>query len=721
MLALSSALAEVRRIQGAIRIQREEPLEDPPWTRRNDSGTGDLQNGHQPSRSYWVRLSPSLYRKSPQPTSLPVISQKLHIKYRRLCTEIADGRSEIRLLKLLPGSERDPICCELLYVDLAGHPEYDALSYCWGSPHLTTEVQCDGLPLSITPNLEDALRAFRYEQSSRLLWVDAICINQEDLKEKEHQVPLMGKIFREASNVVVWLGSDTPSPTIATAFNILMTLADLCRRFGWDLDFPWLTRHRMLEQYGLPDITDDSWKYIRDLVERPWFSRTWIIQEITLARQAHLYCGNSTMPWVDFCIGFICLGQSFMLTMRMDILPSVSSFVQTTQLVLSFHQASGLPHHVDLLALLENHRVAKASDARDKIYAFLGLYELGAGRKCSIVPNYHHTATDVFIRAAEEILQHSATLDILGVPRQYPSSCMPGLPSWVPDWSACDFGSALTRRAIDGSYALNFDAAKTTEYSKHVSIQGNILELDGHFFDEVTNVGDVFDPHLRQDSSGHLRLLPMTGTFYSLGHFLSWFNTTGAFSPRLYPTGESIFDATVRTIFLDHFTESNTFETVANNFRRMYIPSHVFRSTQPDGSNFGIQQKLTNLTWSVLARILGPRVFKAIAVVARHWEAHAQMHVLVNLGRSMTSNPSDVFITPGLVGRRMLCTKLGYIGMSSGLTQPDDRIFLIKGSRVPLVFRPRGDEWDLIGDCYIHGIMQGEAFDYNKCQKIKIK
>ena len=70
--------------------------------------------------------------------------------------------------------------------------------------------------------------------------------------------------------------------------------------------------------------------------------------------------------------------------------------------------------------------------------------------------------------------------------------------------------------------------------------------------------------------------------------------------------------------------------------------------------------------------------------------------------------------------RRMITTKRGYIGLGPRMSQPGDSIFLVKGSRVPLILRPGESGWELIGDCYVHGIMQGEAFDAAKCENLII-
>jgi hypothetical protein len=114
----------------------------------------------------------------------------------------------IRLLELLPGVKGSPLSCNLTEVQRSNSPKYEALSYAWGEPVFSHTVQevISNARLSITVNLHDALQAIRHQRKPRVLWIDAICINQLVLKEKNHQVASMGKIFVDAWRVVVWLG-----------------------------------------------------------------------------------------------------------------------------------------------------------------------------------------------------------------------------------------------------------------------------------------------------------------------------------------------------------------------------------------------------------------------------------------------------------------------------------------------------------------------------------
>jgi hypothetical protein len=121
------------------------------------------------------------------------------------------GPDNIRLLRLFPSKdERAPICCQLLDYSLRGFGkrghQYECLSYCWGSPEKPCSIDIDGVSLPITESLNGALLQLRDHTLERHLWVDAVCINQEDIPEKEEQIQMMAKIYSQARQVVVWLG-----------------------------------------------------------------------------------------------------------------------------------------------------------------------------------------------------------------------------------------------------------------------------------------------------------------------------------------------------------------------------------------------------------------------------------------------------------------------------------------------------------------------------------
>lgn len=117
------------------------------------------------------------------------------------------GPLEIRLLVLQPGSE--DVHFVLRHANLEGRPDYEAISYCWGDPTDTRTVYCDDKPLQVTNSLFTALKQLRHADQPRILWADAICINQQDVPEKIAQVRLMSRIYSQPTRILIWLGDDT--------------------------------------------------------------------------------------------------------------------------------------------------------------------------------------------------------------------------------------------------------------------------------------------------------------------------------------------------------------------------------------------------------------------------------------------------------------------------------------------------------------------------------
>jgi len=115
----------------------------------------------------------------------------------------------IRLLELYPGHANDSIDCTLRQIEFENAPKYETISYAWGDPANKIDVLCDGKIIAITQNLNDALLRFKLRDRSRILWADAICINQNDDVEKGSQVKLMNKIYAKATRVCAWLGCTT--------------------------------------------------------------------------------------------------------------------------------------------------------------------------------------------------------------------------------------------------------------------------------------------------------------------------------------------------------------------------------------------------------------------------------------------------------------------------------------------------------------------------------
>ncbi|TVY39297.1 hypothetical protein LOCC1_G006270 [Lachnellula occidentalis] len=189
------------------------------------------------------------------------------------------GERQFRVLVLLPGSGDDEIACLLDNVFLDDWlTHYEALSYMWGPAEPVTPVSVDGSTCFVRKNLLHALKALRLPTESRLLFIDALCINMADVPERNRMVANMSQIYQRASKVLVWLGdSDEVSDFAFDKVNPRM---------------PWADVSAPLERATASTLTS--------LFNRPYWRRVWILQEILSGYNLEVYCGTKKAPWMQF-------------------------------------------------------------------------------------------------------------------------------------------------------------------------------------------------------------------------------------------------------------------------------------------------------------------------------------------------------------------------------------------------------------------------------------
>lgn len=193
---------------------------------------------------------------------------------------LADS-DEIRLLCLQPRTADGPIKCTLKHIKLSSKTRYEALSYMWG-PRVFRTIEVDGKLCKVRINLWQALFRLRFENRSRILWIDALCINQADVNERNHQVTQMDKIYRNASTVVAWLGE--PDSASSVAIKMLFE-AGLGRASG-------AAYFILFRDY--PINTLDA---VHAIFLQEYWSRLWIVQEVTLAWEVILQWGTEIIAW----------------------------------------------------------------------------------------------------------------------------------------------------------------------------------------------------------------------------------------------------------------------------------------------------------------------------------------------------------------------------------------------------------------------------------------
>ncbi|KAK4956672.1 hypothetical protein LTR10_006199 [Elasticomyces elasticus] len=215
--------------------------------------------------------------------------------YKRLASSRPGTTSEFRILTILHGATSEKLRCTLTHHSLPtpiGNGEemidYEALSWTWGSGEdsLGTIFIVDGgqeRTLAVKGNLFEALVRLRGSSTDRAMWVDYVCIDQSELEEKSLQVKLMKVIYSNASNVCIWLGEHENDSQRAFTF-IKQEVCNL----------------RHFERITDDENTKDDWKALAAVMDRDWFSRRWVVQELALARRATVHCGDDILDWTKF-------------------------------------------------------------------------------------------------------------------------------------------------------------------------------------------------------------------------------------------------------------------------------------------------------------------------------------------------------------------------------------------------------------------------------------
>jgi hypothetical protein len=210
---------------------------------------------------------------------------------------------EFRLVRIHPGVRPHHIVASLAIYPLNDHQPYEALSYVWGPYDLEDPyvIELDGSRFEVTINLWRALYYLRLESEARFFWIDAICINQEDLDERSSQVQLMRDIYKSSTRTVVWIGDE--SFWSHRLFEFLKSV-DMTR--GWENDDERKVKvEGQIQLRGQLAVDEDIQKIVRrglynDIAQRDFWTRIWIVQEVAIASEVIVYCGPDQMPWEDF-------------------------------------------------------------------------------------------------------------------------------------------------------------------------------------------------------------------------------------------------------------------------------------------------------------------------------------------------------------------------------------------------------------------------------------
>ncbi|MCJ1356463.1 MAG: hypothetical protein MMC33_006458 [Icmadophila ericetorum] len=425
-----------------------------------------------------------------------------------------------RHILLLPALDEDtPIECQMKTIPFAepttlmeGHseplnPQYEALSYTWGDALLVHRIQCDGKALEVRNNLFMALRRLRQPNTTRRLWIDAVCIDQGNEDERNNQVAQMAKIYRGATQVVIWTGEDSTSQDgfLTMSFiqqaariyengqlrskieSLIKELDLLCRQvFGTS---PERYDGRPKGSEFLTWFPDDPAEpeQLQTFLSRPWFSRRWVIQEMFNARKGILMCGKHVADWDTFS-AYLC--DFFQIRIWQDVKNRrQSEAISNAWQLLLLRQMREHRRGLSFLNLMEMFHDFGCTDERDRIWALLSVSLHETSTSDELLPDYRLNVEETFLAFAK----HMVTIGKVNWLLDSASKRHEGseqwrrnflLPSWVPDWR---FSTRIDRAGNDHSFD-NEKFSHSNDAKFYAEDGDTILIRNGWLVDSIKSV-----------------------------------------------------------------------------------------------------------------------------------------------------------------------------------------------------------------------------------------
>ncbi|KIW83437.1 hypothetical protein Z517_02682 [Fonsecaea pedrosoi CBS 271.37] len=604
---------------------------------------------------------------------------------------------QIRLLKLdLDGGGNSQLKGKLMVASSIKHSmplaEFCAISYVWGAePTKLSPFQfvVNDVEIPITESLWTCLRRLRRDGVNDLIWADAVCINQKDNLEKSMQVRRMGSLYSQAKRVIVWIGSRKDDDCDAIGL-----LDELGKQRG---------SRRGVGEHAVKALllTNEERMQIKAFLQRPWFTRTWIIQELVFGSRVTIMDENSQIEWDDFMEGVMAFEE------HMQQLYAAVGAADRKQLPVTYSDPARALHHtrrcleghsgqprvgrlkLPFLRLVEIFFYTKSTKPRDKLFAMINLAADTSSDNEAFIPDYESDDAVILSRYAEEFVKRNRVLELL-----YRAGREKGsrFSSWIPDLMNHDgkhhYGPTIsTWRAVGTRNKAGFSAGASLSPNPIVSNPGlnPILSITGKMFDTV-----------------------QTCRFLPIG--------PGARTIRFSDTLEEL---------RQHLSFLHYYPNLGKHWHDQVLIKMLI------GDAVGPQTRTDILPWEKSGEEenppeIWPQGFENEVLALRPGQ-DARQHLSepeeVQRRRYQFWETAAAFV--GRIPDAAAClTMRGYAGVVPGGTKPGDNIFLVHGASVPFVIRKRPGTkfYELRGECYIHGAMyyDGKAVDNLKDEVVPL-
>ena len=570
----------------------------------------------------------------------------------------------IRLIELKGGKINDPLKADIHIVPITKPGRFWALSYAWGPPpseQIPYYLETSHGRLLISASLNLALRKIRARRQSVRVWADAVCINQMNSHEKTLQIQLMGDIYHCSERVFAWLGPDEDNSERAMA--TLIHISD----HGSDVSYKSEIRAAA--------------KPIRELLNRPWFKRVWIVQELVRGSDVFIVCGDLELNWESFFNAVVDCERLINLSLKdgesgdFEECTGPTYALGRTRELLVFERRK-----LTLLELLEFFAYTGATREEDKLFALRGLaYDVSGD---AFDPFYGDTVEVGIRKYAEAFVKEGRALDLLY--RAGSTNKSYAFSTWIPRWTR----GKVPRTIADWECNEPFYAGPRTPIKARLNEKyRRILEVDGYEVDRIISITAM-------DISSDSLFYHQVNFAKAMFAYRKLINSLG----ERYPTGETAEELQFRIPIgnargprrLKDEIEMKAFRLPGEDDQgdeRSWptnLPSDLFFIHE--GQDQSLYDELPDATKEE---------------ILLYWESAAVFAERI---------PKAKFCV----------TEKGYAGLVPGESDIGDSICVFHGGRVPFVLRKPDftqqnrygvSVWNLLGECYIHGIMHGRALE----------
>ena len=634
-------------------------------------------------------------------------------RYQKLQSE-----ENIRLLKYSYTGTSQEISYEIVEKRLAEiSGQFVAMSYRWGilRPDRPLPLANPTSYVLVTRIVKTMLEHIVGDLDVLYIWIDAVCIDQNNTLEKNSQVSMMGKIFSSARSVRVWLGRST---------------REMDESFLW-FWLKLLLRPNLQKSVTEPRSFQEADEYLKLILEPEWFERVWVVQEACLANQLFFHYGKiiiSMNRLHEVLIQRLKYPHTAALVDRRqegphDFLLTSFSVLQEFHTIRSFikdHSREGLRSLSELYASFAS---SKATDPRDHVYALLGL--LHPASLGGIQPDYHASVSSTYIDATFRIIDAQGELSILGfaglAQRTSGSRSMREIPTWVPDFSESPTADVWARlKVFEASSVrtmepITFSLIQASSWD--LIINPNLLypkasivassgstktfgciSLTGVVFDTVAGIGSWpkkldYDTRESYPHASPMRMNEKKNMYETLRETYKKAEDLGTYSPK--ETASAI-----------------CWKTLIANLNGVDMPrKSMFEDAQAFVANLMVLLRLTAFEQRQEQIVMGPSSL---------WPRENQIKEYSQRSRAGYQNKyAGCFARSGAGHyRRMFWTDHGRLGLAADGVRAGDFLCIFAGARVPFLIRgpvawrfghvDKHHFYHLVCEAYVHGVMEGE-------------